>query len=438
MAVRTARTGADPATDDAVADPAGVPTVLVLGTGRRQLCEYALLAMAEEALLVGLDTQLPSWQAPYMEDFATAAPDRAPLLAAARDLARRHRVAGVVVCDERLAEPAAELAEELGLSGPGAAAVRTVQDRWATRALLNDAGVGVRRARLVSGVAEAERAAAELGLPVVLTARHPRPGAEPVRAETSADVERAFLAAVGDFARQSGRPGGVLVETALDGPEFTLCCTVEEGRVRTWYAAGRERGRQYLVDATVDEPASGLAGFARRAHAALGIRHGVTHLDVQLAADGPVVLRAGCWLAGDLIPLAGCLATGVDLAAAGLRLALGRPARERVEYRRAAGIRLVLPADPAAADPGPARVVARPNATVVIRTVPCDEAENLLPAGELAGVALLAAGAADGPGGRAAPDAAEEGSVARPTTSAPAPVAVPTLVPVPALVPVFG
>ncbi|MFJ5233118.1 acetyl-CoA carboxylase biotin carboxylase subunit family protein [Kitasatospora sp. NPDC088391] len=431
MAVRTARTGTAPVAADAAAGPAGVPTVLVLGTGRRQFREYALLAMAEEALLIGLDTQLPSWQSPYMEDFATAAPDRVSLLAAARDLARRHRVAGVVVCDERLAEPAAELAEELGLPGPGAAVVRTVQDRWATRALLNDAGVGVRRARLVTGVAEAERAAAELGLPVVLTARHPQPGTESVRAEAFADVERAFLAAAGGgFAPLSGRGGGVLVEPALDGPEFTLCCTVEEGRVRTWYTAGRERGRgpevsrQYLVDATADEPAPGLAEFARRAHAALGIRHGVTHLDVQLAADGPVVLRAGCWLAGDLIPLMGCMATGVDLAAAGLRLALGRPVRERVEYRRAAGIRLVLPADPAAAVPGLARVVERPNGTVVVRTVPCGEVESLVPAGELTGVALLAASAADGPGCRAALDAAEEQAAVRPAAPVAAPVPV--------------
>jgi hypothetical protein len=206
----------------------------------------------------------------------------------------------------------------------------------------------------------------------------------------------------------------VVVEPALDGAELTVCCTVEAGRVRSWFAARREYGRpllresrQYLVDAVADQLGPELTDFVARAHAALGIRQGVTHLDLVLTGEGPKVAGAGCWLAGDLIPLLGCMATGVDLATAAVQLAVGRPVRERIEYRRAAGIRLVLPAGPAAGSgPGRVRVLDRPDGTVVVRSIDRSEVEYLAPAGELSSVALLAATAADGAGCRAALDAA--------------------------------
>lgn len=405
-------------------EPAEVPVLLVLGTGRRQFREYILAALAEQALLVAVDTRLPSWQSAYTEEFATCAPDVHSQLAAGRELARSHRVAGVVSLDERFAESAALLAEELGLPGPGTAVVRTCLDRWQTRRMLNDAGVGTVRARLAVTAREAEQAVRELGLPAVLRARFHSTSPAPQRVDRPDEVEQAFLLAGGGVtpaALGGARPGGVVVEPVLEGSELTLACTVQDGRVRTWFAAHRERAlaashesRQYLVDGH-GAPDRALAAFAQRVHAALGIRHGVTHVSLVRTADGPRVTRVGAWLAGDLVPLIGCMATGVDLATASAHLALGVRVRERVEFRRAAGVRIVYPAGAVAlAHPGEDRVLEHGAGTALVRTVPEDEVEGSAPVGELGSVALLAASAADGPSCRAALDAAASGH--RPAT----------------------
>ena len=399
-------------------EPAEVPVLLVLGTGRRQFREYILASLAEQALVVAVDTRTPSWQSGYTEEFAVCAPDVQSQLAAGRELARNHRVDGVVSLDERFAESAALLAEELGLPTPGTAAVRTCLDRWQTRLLLNDAGVGTVRARLAATAGAAERAVRELGLPAVLRARYHSTALVPQRVDRPDEVEQAFLAAGGAAPAALGgsRTGGVVVEPVLEGQELTLACTVEDGRVRTWFSAERERAlaashesRQYVVvaDRATDPE---LASFAQRVHAALGIRHGVTHINLVRTAEGPRVTRVGAWLAGDLVPLIGCMATGVDLAAASAHLALGDRVRERVEFRRAAGVRIVYPAAAVAlARPGEDQVLEHGASTALVRTITEDEAEGTVPVGDLGALALLAASAADGPSCRAALDAAAAG-----------------------------
>ncbi|MEU6283421.1 hypothetical protein [Streptomyces sp. NPDC047028] len=419
-----------PTGTDALLNPGdAVPTVLVMGTGRRQFREYALAALAERALLVAVDLQVPSWQSRYVEDFATTTPGVTAQLAAGRDLARQYPVDGVVCLDERFAEAAAVLAEDLALPGPGSALVRTAQDRLRVRELLNAAGVGVVRARPATGVRAAEEAAAELGLPVTVRARHRGAGAAGHRVDRLDEVEQAFLAAVAGAplagSGATGRTGEAIVEECLEGPELVVCSTVSAGRVRIWFTARRDgeltavrETKSYVVDAT-DPLDPEVSDVVVRAHRALGILHGVTHLDLVLTADGPRVTQVGTWVPGDLLPLIGYMATGADLPTAAVELALGQEVGERILHRRSAGVRFVRPVDGSGVRDG---VLHHADGTGLTRVVSESETELSAPAGELTPIAVLTATAADGPGCAAVLHAATEAAAAVP---APATGAVP-------------
>lgn len=80
--------------------------------------------------------------------------------------------------------------------------------------------------------------------------------------------------------------------------------------------------------------ADAVLSVVTEAHAALGIRTGLTHTELRLTPTGPRVVEVNGRLGGDFIPLLGALATGVDLVAAACDIALGRtpdltPTRDR-------------------------------------------------------------------------------------------------------------
>jgi len=80
------------------------------------------------------------------------------------------------------------------------------------------------------------------------------------------------------------------------------------------------------------------------AHRAIGFRYGVTHTEVKLTTRGPVIVEINGRLGGDLIPLLGRYATGIEPGAVAVELALGRPPRiTRGSGGRCIGIRFGYP-----------------------------------------------------------------------------------------------
>ncbi|PYC72357.1 hypothetical protein C7C46_25660 [Streptomyces tateyamensis] len=286
-----------------------VPTVLLLGTGNPELDAPALAALADEALLVAVHTTAPAQPLPFLEDQLTVADEPAAVLAAGRELARRHRVAGVVALQARFAEAAAELADELGLAGPDPEAVRSGRDRWQTRLRLNGAGVGPVPARLAADPAQAEQAAAELGLPVLLRSRDAALATGAQRVDRPEQLAAAF--------RRAGLGGEVVVEPLLDGELLTLRGALSLGEAQTWLAVHRPSAQPLDPE---DELFAELAEFAGHAYAALGLDHGLTGLDVLLTDEGPRVVLADQLGGADLLgaDLLGADLLGADLPNGGL------------------------------------------------------------------------------------------------------------------------
>lgn len=330
--------------------------VLVVGSGSRLYREYLLESASFGHPLWLFDPAEPDWQCPYIQGSTVVdVLDRAALLAAARELTRSRGipVRGVLSWDEALIVEAAHLAHALDLPGPGPAAIEGCRDKPHSRALLTEAGLRQPGFEFVEDEAAAVKAAERLGLPVVVKPRAGGASIGVMIAETAAAVREAYHLA--DDVSQNGTAayiGGALVESYLAGPEISVDGAVVAGRYTPLFLARKTVGMRpyfeelgHLVDAADPLLADAdLLATLQAAHTAIGFGYGVTHTELKLTADGPVIVEINGRLGGDLIPLLGKLATGIEPGAVAVRVALGRePEVERSGEAKCVGIRFGYP-----------------------------------------------------------------------------------------------
>ncbi|MER8059735.1 MULTISPECIES: ATP-grasp domain-containing protein [unclassified Streptomyces] len=329
--------------------------VAVVGCGNPPYRRYALAALAERVETALVQPGPPRWQRPYVEGRFRAADtaDADAVTEAVADLLASADGAGAILTwDETLLATTAQAARRLNLPHLGPEAVRGCRDKLTTRRTLAAAGVPSAAFRHVHGRAEAIAAAAELGLPVVVKPRGLAGSIGVTLADTPEAVGRAF-----DRATTAAFPGidrlaGAIVEEYLTGPEISVDCAVDGGRVHLVNVARKRLGFAphfeevgHLVAPWRHEPwACDVESVVTAAHTALGLRTGITHSELRLTPSGPRVVEVNGRLGGDFVPLLGRLATGVDQVAAAADLALGRTPDVTPRHERCAEVRFVYPA----------------------------------------------------------------------------------------------
>ncbi|MGW2835318.1 ATP-grasp domain-containing protein [Streptomyces sp. NPDC001286] len=349
--LRTARETALVSTPVDAEAPARLVTV---GCGNPPYRKYALTALAERVETALVQPAPPLWQRPHIGDRFRAADTSdadAVTEAVAALLDTTDGPGAVLTWDETLLATTAEVARRLNLPHLGPDAVRGCRDKLTTRRVLDAAGVPSARFRHVHDRQEAIAAAGDLGLPVVVKPRGLAGSIGVTLARTPDEVGRAF-----DQATTSAFPGidrlaGAIVEEYLTGPEISVDCAVDGGRVHLVNVARKRLGFTphfeevgHLVAPWRDEPWAYEVEFVvTAAHAALGLRTGITHSELRLTPSGPRVVEVNGRLGGDFIPLLGRLATGVDQVAAAADLALGRTPDVSPRQERCAEVRFVYP-----------------------------------------------------------------------------------------------
>jgi len=86
-----------------------------------------------------------------------------------------------------------------------------------------------------------------------------------------------------------------------------------------------------------------LMGTLARAHQALGVEDGITHSEVRLTEDGPLIIEVNGRLGGDLIPFLGRIATGIEPGEVLFDVATGQRPDTAPSRRSVAGIRFGYP-----------------------------------------------------------------------------------------------
>lgn len=249
--------------------------------------------------------------------------------------------AGITTSSEYATVAAASAARVLGLEGPDPDAVARCRNKGVQRATLCAAGLPGPAHVVVTSAAEAVDAAARFGGHVVVKPLHGS-GSIGVRLCRGAHEVRAAVADLGDQ-----RTGGVLVETYLRGPEYS----VETFNHRLIGVTRKHLGAEpHFVETGHDFPAPlppvverVLGAAALDAVRALGVDWGPAHTELRLTADGPVVVEVNPRLAGGMIPRLVQEAEGIDLVQCVVAHSVGQAPVLEPARHRAASIRFFVP-----------------------------------------------------------------------------------------------
>ncbi|MGX7829195.1 ATP-grasp domain-containing protein [Actinokineospora sp. 24-640] len=329
------------------------PLLLLVGSSVRRSREFILQSVTTRYRLWLLQPADVTWEAPYIVgNTVVDNMDAAKLIAAATEVAEQHTVAGVFCYDEGLVWPSAMVSTALGLPGNPPETIAACRDKNATRVALEEAGVPQPVSIGVHNLGEALAAAEKIGYPVVLKPRGLAGSMGVKLAQDEAAVTDAYAAATA-----ISYPGvpvfemSVLVEEYVDGPEISVDAVFFDGQCVPLALARKQVGfapffeeTGHVVDASdpllADEE---LLDALRRAHTALGFHTGVTHTEFRLGSRGPRLLEVNARVGGDMIPLLGHLATGVDIAMAAADVAAGRAPDTGVRHRKAAAVAFLYP-----------------------------------------------------------------------------------------------
>lgn len=317
----------------AVGEGARRPRLLVVGSGHRLYREYLLSSLAEKADIWLLDFGAVTWQRPYVVDSAVVDRDEVDgVFSSALRIARAWSVDGCVTWDEFSVTTVARICEALRLPGFGVEAAEACRDKLATRTALAAAGVAQPEFRAVRGLEEARAAVADLGVPCVMKPRRLGASLGVSVVGDLGDVEAAYEQASTVEEADIAASEELIVETALVGHEVSVDCAIVGGEVMPLFIAHKESGfppwceevgHAVRGDDELLHDAS-LLSLLRRAHAALGVRSGITHTEVFLTAGGPAVVEVNPRWGGDLIPRLATSACGVDVGAVTADVATGR------------------------------------------------------------------------------------------------------------------
>lgn len=294
-------------------------TVLFVNTRLTALeADPCFAAAAARGLRVVLLADRPSTAPPGLlaEHVTVDTYDVDACVAAAREVAaRRGDVRGVVTWGDRDVVPAAAIAEDLGLPGPGLAAARTARDKHATRRALHAARPDlVPRFRPVTDEASLTAAVEHVGFPAVLKPT----GASASRgifAVDDAGQARDALAELSRFTRPESDPifrqqaGALILEERLGGSEHSIEGIAVDGELVAAFVTDkwvREpfflEYRQVAGSRLADGTRALLVDAARDVVRAVGFRTGAFHLEVRVEAEDRVrVLELNARTGGNYI-----------------------------------------------------------------------------------------------------------------------------------------
>ncbi|MFJ3926409.1 ATP-grasp domain-containing protein [Streptomyces sp. NPDC090022] len=137
-----------------------------------------------------------------------------------------------------------------------------------------------------------------------------------------------------EIAVRRGGEGKILVEEAVQGPEYSWEALVHEGRVLFENVTEKETtAPPYFVELShrcghrFQDPvlAARVDALTEGVLRGLGMRTGLVHLEFRVGVDGPVLMEVAVRTPGDFLAEAVGLTYGFDLHEAVVRLALGLP-----------------------------------------------------------------------------------------------------------------
>ncbi|GAA3723451.1 ATP-grasp domain-containing protein [Salinactinospora qingdaonensis] len=252
---------------------------------------------------------------------------------------------GIVAFAEPHVVAAALAQERLELPGPSLHAATISRNKAMQRSQFGACGVA-QPEYLVTEELEQARPWLLERLPVVVK---PLDGSGSHGVELIADKD-----AVDEVVARRGGEGKLLVETAVQGPEYSWEALVGDGEVLFENITAKETTPPpYFVELchrtghAFESPlAEQVNHLTRSVLRAIGMRTGLMHLEFRVGPQGPVLMEVAVRTPGDYLVDAVNLAYGTDLYEAVVRLALGMPVPEMAHRPRSYAATVFLTCDP--------------------------------------------------------------------------------------------
>ncbi|WP_274036575.1 ATP-grasp domain-containing protein [Streptomyces sp. MMBL 11-1] len=326
------------------------PTVIIVNPGGELYRRYCL-ELAASAYPVAVITPGPlTWEAPYVVDHEVADVNNpAALREAARALAARNQVGGVLTWDEYLLVPAAQIAQDLNLPGNSPAAAAACRDKATSRSLMATHKVPSARFAAVSDIRAAAAAAKDIGYPVVLKPASHAASIGVIRVDSADELADAWKFTTAGASEQGPEGSGVLVEEYLSGPEISVECVTYQGHTQAVALTHKTLAFAPLFEeightVTAQDPLLKTVGpIAADAVRSLGVTDGVQHVEMRLTHTGPAIIEVNGRIGGDHIGKLVLLATGIDLPRAATDVAAGRRPDLTPTRNSAAAITILYP-----------------------------------------------------------------------------------------------
>ena len=244
-----------------------------------------------------------------------------------------HPLDGVICMAADVPVTVASVAENLGLPGISLETARLAADKLLMKQRFRSLGIPTPWFASVSSANEFREIARERRGPLVVKPVDSRGARGVVLVTETVDLDWAY-----EQAREQSGTSRVMVEDYLPGPqvstESVLCddFSATPGFIDRNYEF-LDRFAPYMIENGGQQPSvlsdqsrQAVEDMAVEAGRALGITRGIVKGDMVLTADGPKVIEvaarlSGGWMSSDQVPMA----TGVDLVAAAISLAVGDP-----------------------------------------------------------------------------------------------------------------
>ncbi|HET9893339.1 MAG TPA: ATP-grasp domain-containing protein [Streptosporangiaceae bacterium] len=234
------------------------------------------------------------------------------------------------------------LAARLGAKGMSLSAALNCNDKARMRRALDGAGIANPRFALALEPKEAERLGEAVGFPLVLK-RTRGAGGGAVRL---CQGQQALIAAIADLTANTG-PAELLAEQYLTGPEYAVQTVTLAGVTEILSVLRARIGPPPRFAETGYDCPAGLSphqgaeidNLVRAALSAVGLDHGVAHVQVRYTSDGPRIVEINPRPPGGVLAHVTHVVSGVDMVRAGVEAALGlsltrsAPCASHVLYR---------------------------------------------------------------------------------------------------------
>jgi biotin carboxylase len=281
--------------------------------------------------------------------------DREQALRAARELARRYQIQGVVTWSDRDVELVAQIGLALGLPAPSPAAAQKARNKYIMKqALAHLPGLVPHHARVCSWP-ELEQAIQTIGFPAVLKPTGASASKGIFELNHPADLQNAF-ATLQDFARPAVDPifrtygAEFILEEFLSGPEFSVEGWVFQGNVEVVGITDKQTTEpfhleyQHLYPSALPEAAQQeIRAKTVQIVKTLDLNNCAFHLEGKLTPAGFRLIEIAARIGGDyitshLIPLS----SGLNFYAQVLRVVTGQQPRREDSLHLYAGARFLL------------------------------------------------------------------------------------------------